>query len=213
MLRWSTFFCKWSLCKHLLAAICVKSNDKHVCTARRIFLQPSLAKDCTAHCANVHCCVILFFLHMQCAHNSLSLTQSMHGNKHMLCRKCLSCRNVCPRSCQSTISMSVATEPRGRTRHSRGSGGGSCRRAADAAGCVLELLEAALCATAWRLAAARRCAKATAMPWTQAALSPKRAGCVASPRCRAQSARDRTHPPVCIHCADTCVDSNHCTYY
>ena len=92
--------------------------------------------------------------------------------------KMLAASHVRQRSCQSAISISAATEPRGRTRHVRGSGGGNCRARGsgiaapaaapganeeedDAAGCVVELLEAALPAAAWRLAAPRRCAKAT----------------------------------------------------
>ena len=88
-----------------------------------------------------------------------------------------------------------------------------CSTRSASVGCVLELLEAALRATTRRLAATRRCAKATCNAMDTGRLVTKACRCVASPRCSAQSARAKTHPPVCKHCADACVEGNQGTHY
>ena len=136
----------------------------------------SSAKHCIVQPVNVHCWKTRFAMPNVRARLQW-FGQNKHGHTHFQYWKMLAASKVKQCSRQSTISSSAATEPRGRTRHAGGSGGGNCRargsgiavRAAapgatykedDAAGCVVELLEAAVPTAAWRLAALRRCAKA-----------------------------------------------------
>ena len=51
-----------------------------------------------------------------------------------------------------------------------------------------------------------------ATPWTQAALSPKRGGCVDSPLCHAEPARAKTHPPLLCNCQYASVERNESTH-
>ena len=197
--------------------------------ARRIFLhqaQPRTVLHTVSMCIVGLLCVCICNVRTR----ALSLTQSMHGHVHMLFRKWLSCRTS-PRAAVSQQSLlrllrnlaaaratladqeaaaagraALAWEHAQRLQHP------DIQKRAQlvaCSSCSKQVFVELLCALLPRGAAPMR----HATPWTQSALLPKRAGCVASPRCRAQSAHARTHPLVCIHCADACRETNQYTHH